>query len=206
MRQLARFMRSTQIVGASGHGGFTGVFGWTVHQQNREKSTSSNRKISCFKRFIGGLLQSNLRADDPTAGLMLAKPTARLPKNLSEAQVEALLAAPDAADLGVRNRAMLELMYASGLRVSELVGLRMLDVVKRRRGTRDERGNKPAWCRLAKRGGQTLKQYLDTAARRAARTLDAMGCFVTARGGAMTRQDVWHVIKNMRCRRAFLPV
>ena len=129
MRQLARFMQTRQksLVQADVVD-LQAYLAQLFTSRTVKKSTSSNRKISCFKRFYQWLLQSHLRTDDPTVALVLAKPSARLPKNLSEAQVEALLAAPDESDLGVRNRAMLELMYASGLRVTELVGLRMLDV------------------------------------------------------------------------------
>ena len=165
--------------------------------QTVKKSTSSNRKISCFKRFYQWLLQSNLRADDPTATLVLAKPSARLPKNLSEAQVEALLAAPDASDLGVRNRAMLELMYASGLRVTELVGLRMLDVslndgVARVTG----KGSKTRLVPFGEEASASLRLYLDTARVALLRGRSCDEVFVTARGGAMTRQMFWHVIKK----------
>ena len=181
MRQLARFMHTRQkslrdADAADLQAYLAGLFTSKVVK----KSTSSNRKISCFKRFYQWALQTHLRTDDPTAALVLAKPTTRLPKNLSEAQVEALLAAPDASDLGVRNRAMLELMYASGLRVSELVGLRMLDVslndgVVRVTG----KGDKTRLVPFGEEAGETLRTYLDT-----------------ARVGAMTRQMFWHVIKK----------
>ena len=162
-----------------------------------KKSTSSNRKIGSFKRFFQWALQTHVRHDDPTIHLVLAKPLARLPKSLSEQQVEDLLNAPDESDLGVRNRAMLELMYASGLRVTELVGVRMLDVslndgVLRITG----KGNKTRLVPFGEDAGERLKQYLDGArvALLHGRTCDEV--FVTARGGAMTRQMFWHVIKK----------
>ena len=198
MRQLMRFMQARhksllQADVADLQAYLAGLF----TSQKVKKSTSSNRKISCFKRFYQWLLQSNLRVDDPTATLVLAKPSARLPKNLSESQVEALLAAPDESDLGVRNRAMLELMYASGLRVTELVGLRMLDVslndgVARVTGT----GSKTRLVPFGEEASESLRLYLDTArvALLHGRSCDEV--FVTARGGAMTRQMFWHVIKK----------
>ena len=198
MRQLMRFMQARhksllQADVADLQAYLAGLF----TSQKVKKSTSSNRKISCFKRFYQWLLQSNLRVDDPTATLVLAKPSARLPKNLSESQVEALLAAPDESDLGVRNRAMLELMYASGLRVTELVGLRMLDVslndgVARVTG----KGSKTRLVPFGEEASESLRLYLDTArvALLHGRSCDEV--FVTARGGAMTRQMFWHVIKK----------
>ena len=198
MRQLARFMQARhksllQVDVADLQAYLAGLF----TSQTVKKSTSSNRKISCFKRFYQWLLQSNLRADDPTATLVLAKPSTRLPKNLSEAQVEALLAAPDSSDLGVRNRAILELMYASGLRVTELVGLRMLDVslndgVARVTG----KGSKTRLVPFGEEASASLRLYLDTARVALLRGRSCDEVFVTARGGAMTRQMFWHVIKK----------
>ena len=94
-----------------------------------DRATSANRRLTVFKRYFRWALRERLIGADPTLRLLTAKQPLRVPKTLSEAQVEALLAAPDvAAPLGLRDRAMLELMYASGLRVSELVGLKTFQV------------------------------------------------------------------------------
>jgi integrase/recombinase XerD len=93
------------------------------HSQTR--ATSANRRLTVFKRYFRWALRERIVTADPTLKLQSAKQPLRVPKTLSEAQVEALLAAPDVdVPLGLRDRAMLELMYASGLRVSELVGLK----------------------------------------------------------------------------------
>ena len=93
------------------------------HAQTR--ATTANRRLTVFKRFFGWALRERLVAQDPTLRLQAARQPLRVPKTLSQAQVEALLAAPDVGTpLGLRDRAMLELMYASGLRVSELVALK----------------------------------------------------------------------------------
>lgn len=159
VRQLAKFLqtrgRSLQTAQSAD------IEAYLAHifvNQSVKKSTSSNRKIGSFKRFFQWALHSHLRHDDPTIHLILAKPLARLPKSLSEQQVEDLLNAPDESDLGVRNRAMLELMYASGLRVTELVGVRMLDVslndgVLRITG----KGNKTRLVPFGEDAGETLK-------------------------------------------------
>ena len=93
------------------------------------KATSANRCLTVFKRYFRWALRENLVALDPTLKLASAKQALRVPKMMSEPQVEALLSAPDDdTPLGLRDRAMLETMYASGLRVSELVGLKTFHV------------------------------------------------------------------------------
>ena len=93
------------------------------------KATSANRRLTVFKRYFRWALRERLVQQDPTLRMLAAKQAVRVPKTLGEAQVDALLSAPDVAtDLGARDRAMLELMYASGLRVSELVQLKTLHV------------------------------------------------------------------------------
>ena len=91
------------------------------------RASSANRRLTVFKRYFRWALREQLITQDPTLKLLPAKQPPRVPKTLSEAQVEALLAAPDTdTPLGLRDRTMLELMYASGLRVSELVGLKSI--------------------------------------------------------------------------------
>ena len=93
------------------------------------RATSANRRLTVFKRYFRWALREHLIAQDPTLKLQSARQALRVPKTLTEAQVEALLAAPDTATaLGQRDRTMLELMYASGLRVSELVALTTLNL------------------------------------------------------------------------------
>lgn len=100
------------------------------------KATSSARLLSAMRRLFQYLYREKLRADDPTAQLASPKLPQRLPKDLSEAQVDALLQAPCVDQpLELRDKAMLEVLYATGLRVSELVGLSISDVSLRQ-----------AWC------------------------------------------------------------
>ena len=88
------------------------------------KATSANRRLTVFKRYYRWLLRERKISADPTLKLQAAKQALRVPKTMTETQVEALLAAPNTdTPLGLRDRTMLELMYASGLRVSELVSL-----------------------------------------------------------------------------------
>ena len=94
-------------------------------RHNDTKATSANRRLTVFKRYFRWALRERHINADPTLKMLSAKQALRVPKLMSESQVDALLAAPDSNTvLGQRDKAMLELMYASGLRVSELVGLK----------------------------------------------------------------------------------
>lgn len=162
------------------------------------KATTANRRLSVFKRFFRWALREHLALADPTLRLLTARQPLRMPKTLSEAQVEALLAAPDIeATLGLRDRTMLELMYASGLRVSELVGLKtvylsMADGALRVSG-------KGARERLVPFGAEAeawLRRWMagPRAEVLAGQTSDAL--FVTRLGGPMTRQMFWKIVKR----------
>src|SRR5690606_35319555 len=103
--------------------------GYFAHRHAQTRATTANRRLTVFRRYFRWALRERLIDADPTLRLLAARQPLRVPKTMSEAQVEALLAAPDVADpLGLRDRAMLELMYASGLRVSELVGLKIFQL------------------------------------------------------------------------------
>ena len=107
----------------------TDLLAYTAFRHGGSRATSANRRLTVFKRFFRWALREHVVAADPTLRMRNAKQPLRVPKTLSEAQVEALLAAPDmATPLGLRDRAMLELLYASGLRVSELVTLKTVQL------------------------------------------------------------------------------
>jgi integrase/recombinase XerD len=162
------------------------------------KATSSNRRLSVFRRYYGWALREHRATTDPTLRILSAKQPARFPSTLSEAQVEALLAAPDVETaLGLRDRTMLELMYASGLRVSELVTLKTVEVglndgVVRVMG----KGSKERLVPFGEVAHGWIERYLREArpALLGARASDAL--FVTARGEGMTRQQFWNIIKR----------
>ena len=102
--------------------------GYNAHRR-AEKATTANRRLTVLKRFYRLGIRKNLVKADPCLNLRAAKQAPRFPKTLSESQVEALLSAPDTdTPLGIRDRTMLELMYASGLRVSEMVDLKTIEV------------------------------------------------------------------------------
>ena len=159
---------------------------------------SAARYTSALKRFYRYLLRENLIAADPTLNLDSPKLPRALPKTLTETDVEHLL---DSADintpLGLRDRAMLETLYATGLRVSELVGLKLTavnlnDGVLRVTG----KGNKDRLVPLGEEAVLWLKRYLADARPllMAKHLSDAM--FVTPRGEGMTRQGFWYLIKR----------
>ncbi|HEX4873130.1 MAG TPA: site-specific tyrosine recombinase XerD [Nevskiaceae bacterium] len=154
---------------------------------------SQARLLSALRRFYRFLLRDGQRADDPTLPLAAPRLPRSLPRSLSAAQVEALLAAPPLDDpLGLRDRAMLELMYASGLRVSELVGLR-LDRLDRLRGVLLVLG-KGGKERLLPVGEQALDwigRYLDEVRPQLARGQASEALFLARHGEAMTRVNFW---------------
>ena len=162
------------------------------------KATSANRRLAVLKRFYLLALRQNKISDDPCLRMKSAKQAPRFPKTLSEAQVEALLHAPDVdTPLGLRDRTMLELMYASGLRVSELVLLKSLEVGMNEGVLRvTGKGSKTRLVPFGEEARAWIERYL-----KQARPLILGGqvddaLFVTARGGAMTRQMFWTLVKK----------
>jgi integrase/recombinase XerD len=169
-------------------------------QHNKARTTS--RALSSLRRFYRYFLRQGKIESDPTLRVEMPKLPRSLPKSLSEADVESLLNAPDSADgLGLRDRAMLETLYATGLRVSELVTLPLqglnLDMgVVRVMG----KGSKERLVPLGDEAVNWLKQYLSEA--RAGLLGGRVGnaVFVTQRGQSMTRQAFWYLIKRYAAR------
>ena len=159
--------------------------------------TSTNRRLTVFKRYYRWALREHLVDADPTLKLSAARQPLRVPKSLSEAQVEALLGAPDVeTPRGLRDRTMLELMYASGLRVSELVTLKTVHLSLSEGALRvTGKGSKERLVPFGEEAQGWLERYIAQA--RAAilggQSSDAL--FVTARGGPMTRQMFWKLVK-----------
>lgn len=164
----------------------------------KAKPRTTSRLLSSLKRFYGYLLRQGCIQTDPTLQIEAPKLPRSLPKILSEADVERLLEAPDPdSALGLRDRAMIETLYASGLRVSELVGLRLTQVsqdmgVVRVMG----KGAKERLVPLGEEALAWIRRYLGEARPPllAGRASEAL--FVTARGGAMSRQMFWRLIKR----------
>lgn len=166
------------------------------------KATTANRRLTVFKRFFRWALREGLVAEDPTLKLQSAKQALRVPKTLTEAQVEALLAAPDTSQaLGVRDRTMLELMYASGLRVSELVTLKTFNL-----GLNDNvlrvlgKGAKERLVPFGEVASVWLRQYLGSVRTQLLGGKQTDDLFVTVRGtmagNAISRTMFWMLVKK----------
>ena len=162
------------------------------------RASSQARYISTLRRFYRHLLARGRIKDDPTLRIAMPAKPSRLPKVLSELQVDILLAAPDTETaLGQRDRAMLETLYATGLRVSELVGLKLHEVnfdmgVVRVFG----KGNKERLVPLGEEAIDWLRRYLADARLALLEGRQSDDLFVTARGSGMTRQAFWQLIQR----------
>ncbi|ELY3759043.1 site-specific tyrosine recombinase XerD [Cronobacter universalis] len=162
------------------------------------KATSTARMLSAVRRLFQHLYREKIRDDDPSALLASPKLPQRLPKDLSEAQVERLLQAPTVEEpIELRDKAMLEVLYATGLRVSELVGLTMSDVSLRQGVVRViGKGNKERLVPLGEEAVYWLEQYLAHGRPWLlnGQSLDIL--FPSNRARQMTRQTFWHRIKH----------
>ncbi len=174
------------------------LLGYIAARHPASRATSANRRLSTLRRFYHHLLREHLRRDDPTVNIRSARQPPRFPKSISEAQVEALLAAPDVETaLGERDRTMLEVLYATGLRVSELVGLRtvelsLTDGVVRVIG----KGSKERLVPLGQEARDWLDRHLGGGRRELLAGRDADAVFVTARAAPMTRQMFWTLVRR----------
>lgn len=195
LQALARWLaaQGRDLVGA----GESELRGYVVARHAGTRASTANRRLAVFRRFYRWALRERLLTVDPTLRLLPARQRQRVPATLSETQVEALLAAPDTSTpRGLRDRAMLELMYASGLRVSELVGLRSVQLglaegVVRITG----KGSKERLVPFGAEAGDWLQRYLARARPEILEGRASQDCFVTGRGGAMTRQMAWKLVK-----------
>jgi integrase/recombinase XerD len=166
------------------------------------KASSSNRRLTVLKRYFRWALRERIISADPTLKLLTAKSVPRSVKTLTEAQVENLLAAPDVTTpLGLRDRAMLELIYASGLRVSELVGLKVLNVSLNEHVLRTfGKGSKERIVPFGEHASDWLQRYLHEARPELLKGQQTDDLFVTARGAhagsGMSRVSFWMIVKK----------
>jgi len=199
VRQFASWLDEAQgkALLEAGAGDLQRHLAWQV-ESKRAKPRTTGRLVSSLRRFFQFALREGLRGDDPSADLESPKLPRSLPKSLSEAEVEALLDAPDVETAqGLRDRAMLETLYASGLRVSELVGLKTVQVsldmnVIRILG----KGAKERLTPLGEEASDWIARYQREARQQLLRARKSDALFVTARGGPMTRQSFWSLVKR----------
>jgi integrase/recombinase XerD len=176
---------------------------WLADQfQAKAKATSVARRLSALRRFYRFQLDRGAIAEDPTLRVRAPRKPRRLPKQLSEAQVEALLAAPDTTTaLGVRDRAMLETLYATGLRVSELTGLTRAQVAHDAGVVRViGKGSKERLVPMGDEAVAWISRYLADVRPELAGTSKRDEVFLTRRHGPLTRQAFWALVKRYAVR------
>ena len=192
LEQLKVFLANSDLLAADE----AALFRFMASRKGR--ASSAARRLSSLKRFYQYCLRERHIDVDPTLKLDPPKRAPRFPKTLSEADVEALLAAPEAGTaMGLRDRAMLETLYATGLRVSELVGLKSLQVnldsgVLRVMG----KGSKERLVPLGEEAVDWINRYVKEARPQLKGRRDPEALFITARGAGMTRQAFWHLIRR----------
>ena len=174
------------------------LLGFMSHRHQASRATTANRRLTVFKRYFRWALRENIVQADPTLRLLAARQPLRVPKTLSEAQVEALMAAP-AVDTprGLRDRAMIELMYASGLRVSELVQAKTVHLgldegVLRVLG----KGSRERLVPFGEEAHAWLRRYLAEARPLILAGQGSEALFVTRHATGMSRQMFWNLIKR----------
>ena len=165
---------------------------------DRASPKTTARLTSTLKRFYQYLLREKLLEVDPSAAIDAPKLPRSLPKSLSEADVESLLAAPDVeTPLGLRDRAMLETLYAAGLRVTELVGLPLAQLSLNQQVVRVMgKGSKERLVPLGEVAAEWLTRYISTARNQILDGRSSNDLFITVRGATMSRQMFWNIIKR----------
>ncbi|MSQ63253.1 MAG: site-specific tyrosine recombinase XerD [Betaproteobacteria bacterium] len=192
LEQFASFLKKTPLEEAREED----LFGFLASRKGR--ASSAARMLSSLKRFYGWCLRERKIKADPTLKLDPPKRVPRFAKVLSEADVEALLAAPDVnTTLGMRDRTMLEVLYAAGLRVSELISLKVFEIdvgagVVRVLG----KGSKVRLVPLGEEAVEWVRRYNKDFRSSLLKKKSSDHLFVTARGAAMTRQAFWQNIKR----------
>ncbi|MFT3904734.1 MAG: site-specific tyrosine recombinase XerD [Steroidobacteraceae bacterium] len=194
---LSRWLRGNHLqLQVAARGDLLSFFAARVESGARPRSTA--RQLSSFRRFYRFLAREGLVSEDPTAQIAMPKIGRSLPKSLSEAEVEALLGAPVVNDpLGARDRAMLEVLYATGLRVSELVSLKLTQVNMNQGVIRVMgKGNRERLIPLGEEAVRWLHAFLGSARNEILLERNTDYLFPTRRGDRMTRQAFWHIIKR----------
>ena len=196
LAQLALFLKGRGLAKASE----ADLFSFLASRRGR--ATSAARMLSSLRRFYQYCVRERHATADPTLKLDPPKRPQRFPKSLSEADVEALLAAPTVdSPLGMRDRAMLEVLYASGLRVSELVSMKVYQAnlnsgVVRILG----KGSKERLVPLGEEAVEWVRRYLKQSRPDLLGRKSSDALFLTGRGAGMTRQAFWHNLKRLGAR------
>lgn len=168
----------------------------TLYIQGMSTATVA-RRVSCLRQFFRWAVTHNVMAKDPTALLASPQQSRSLPKALSEAEIDALLAVDTEQRLGLRDKAMLELLYATGLRVSELVTIKQGDVSLRQGVVRVlGKGNKERLVPIGESAINAVQEYLNEQRPALLKNINESALFLTERSKPMTRQAFWYLIKR----------
>jgi len=172
--------------------------GYFAARHAQTRASSANRRLAVFRRYFRWALRERRITTDPTLKLQSARQPLRVPRLLSEAQVESLLAAPDVdTPLACATAAMLELMYASGLRVSELVTLKTIQMSLAEHVVRVfGKGDKERLVPFGQVAGDWLRRYLEQSRGAILGGQQTEDLFVTARGRGMTRAMFWLLVRK----------
>lgn len=172
-------------------------FSFRLNSEVEYKNSSTARLMSALRRYYQFLCREKLREDDPSAKLQSPKTIKPLPKSLSESEVDALLSAPDVTDpVQFRDKAMLELLYATGLRVSELTGL-SIDEINLQQGVVriTGKGNKTRLVPMGEEANYWVDRYITEVRGELLKGQSSDILFPSRRGSAMVRQTFWHRVK-----------
>jgi integrase/recombinase XerD len=172
-------------------------FSFRLNSDMEYKNSSTARLMSALRRYYQFLCREKLREDDPSAKLQSPKAIKPLPKSLSESEVDALLSAPDITDpVQFRDKAMLELLYATGLRVSELTGLSIEEINLQQGVVRiTGKGNKTRLVPMGEEANYWVERYINEIRGELLKGQSSDILFPSRRGNAMVRQTFWHRIK-----------
>lgn len=179
--------------------GTADIQAWFASRHATTRASTANRRLATLRRYYTWAVRQGRVQHDPCLELKTIKQPTRFPHTLSEQQVENLLQAPDTGTpLGLRDRAMLETLYATGLRVTELISLNILDVSLTEGVIRvtQGKGGKDRLVPLGAEAQHWIERYLAQARAAQARGQASNALFITARGGPMTRQSFWLIIKK----------
>lgn len=176
-------------------GDLLGYLGYLSSKGQKPRSVA--RLLSSLRRFYRYLVREGIREDDPSRLIEAPRLGRSLPDTLTEDEVDALLSAPEETALGIRDRAMIELLYATGLRVSELVGLQLNQLNLHQGLVRVVgKGNKERLVPLGEEAVARVEDYLRGSRPDLLNGRTCEAVFVTGRGAGMTRHAFWHIIRR----------
>ncbi len=197
LRQYALWLNRQQLgLLEAGRSELQQYLNWRLEQQL--KSSSTSRLLSCLRGFYRYLLREGRISTDPTLNLDNPRSGRPLPKTLTEQDIETLLAAPNVDDvLGLRDRTMLEVLYATGLRVSELIALQLEQINQRIGVIRVVgKGDKERLVPVGDEALRWVRRYLQAARPLLVRDSREEALFLSQRGQMMTRQTFWYRVKR----------